>query len=197
MSLMEAIVDYLFAMAPYALGVLPFAVMWRFLRKKTFREKGIVTTAEHEIVSVIFVMFMAALISQTVIPDLSGLSPENIEIHTERLNLVPFKEIKIAFYLGGSFFLVNFIGNLVMFLPIAFFTGLLYNKSSFLKCVLLTMAFSVFVEACQLPQDRGTDIDDVILNTLGGVMGYALYLIVRKIFPGFAKRCRVSRSDKG
>lgn len=191
---MEAIVDYLFAMAPYALGVLPFAVTWRFFRKKTFKENGIITTAEHEVVSVLFVMFMAALISQTIIPDLSGLSLENIEIHTERLNLVPFKEIKIAFHLGGSFFLVNFIGNLVMFLPIAFFAGLLYNKATFLKCVLLTMAFSVFVEVCQLPQDRGTDIDDVILNTLGGVMGYALYLIIRKVFPMFAERCRVNRS---
>ena len=196
MSLMDVIVDYLFAMAPYALGALPFAAMWRFLRKKTFKKNGIITTAEHEIASVLFVMFMAALISQTVITDLSGISLENLEIHTERINLIPFKEIKIAFYLGGSFFLVNFIGNLVMFLPIAFFTGLLYNKSSFLKCVLITAAFSVFVEVCQLPQDRGTDIDDVILNTLGGVMGYALYLIVGRIFPEFTKRCRVSRSDK-
>ena len=190
---MGVIVDYLFAMAPYALGILPFAVMWRFLRKKTFKKNGIITTAEHEIASVLFVMFMAALISQTVITDLSGISLENLEIHTERLNLIPFKEIKIAFYLGGSFFLVNFIGNLVMFLPIAFFTGLLYNKATFFKCVLITTAFSVFVEVCQLPQDRGTDIDDVILNTLGGVMGYALYLIVGRIFPGFTKRCRVSR----
>lgn len=193
---MDVIVDYLFAMAPYALGALPFAAMWRFLRKKTFKKNGIITTAEHEIASVLFVMFMAALISQTVITDLSGIALENLEIHTERINLIPFKEIKIAFYLGGSFFLVNFIGNLVMFLPIAFFTGLLYNKATFLKCVLITAAFSVFVEVCQLPQDRGTDIDDVILNTLGGVMGYALYLIVGKIFPEFTKRCRVSRSDK-
>ena len=193
---MEAVVDYLVAMAPYAFGILPFAVMWRFFRKKTFKEKGIVTTTEHEIVSVLFIMFMAALVSQTIIPDLSGFSLENIEIHTERLTLVPFKEIKIAFSLGGSFFLVNFIGNLIMFLPIAFFVGLLYNKPSFLKCVLITMAFSVFVELCQLPQDRGTDIDDVILNTLGGVIGYALCFIIGKIFPEFAKRCKVSRSDK-
>ncbi len=188
---METVIDYLNAMAPYALGVVPFAVLWRFLRQRKLNQRGIGTTKEHEIVSVLFVMFMAALISQTIIPDFSMFSFSEIGINTERLNLIPFKEIRIAFSLGSSFFFVNFIGNLVMFLPIAFFVGLLYNRPTFLKCVLITAAFSVFVELCQLPQDRGTDIDDVILNTLGGVIGYVMYLIIDKAFPEFVKRCKV------
>lgn len=188
---METIIDYLVAMAPYALGAVPFGILWRFFARRKLKENGMITTKEHEIVSVLFLMFMAALISQTIVPDTFNFSLADMEINTERLNLIPFKEIKIAFSLGGSFFLVNFIGNLVMFLPIAFFVGLLYNKPTFLKCVLITMAFSVLVEACQLPQDRGTDIDDVILNTLGGVIGYIMYVIADKVFPRFSSRCKV------
>lgn len=188
---MGVIIDYFGAMLPYALGVLPLAVLWRFLRLRTLKLKGADTTKEHEIVSVLFAMFMASLISQTVIPDLSSFSFEDIHINTERLNLVPFKEIGIAFSLGGSFFLVNFIGNLVMFLPIAFFVALLYKKPGFFKCVAITALFSVFVEVCQLPQDRGTDIDDVILNTLGGVIGYIIYILFAKIFPKFTEKCKI------
>lgn len=189
---MKAIVDYFSAMLPYVLASLPFSIILRIILVKRLQTKGLKAGKERDIVWVLFVMFMVALVSQTILPDFSEISLESIKLGLERVNLIPFKEIRIAFSLKGSFFLVNFIGNIVMFLPIAFFVGLLYNKPSFLKCVLITTGFSVLVELCQLPQDRGTDIDDVILNTLGGIVGYLLYLLVDRIFPKFSKKCKVN-----
>lgn len=188
---MKAILDYFSAMLPYALSALPIGIIWRLAADKKLKAKGMNVTGEHDVISIIFLMFIIALASQTILPNFSEISLEEVYKGLERVNLIPFKEIKIAFKLGGKFFLVNFIGNIIMFLPIAYFVGLLYNKPSFVKCVFITTAVSVIVETCQLPQNRGTDIDDVILNTVGGIIGYVLYLVTKEIFPGFEKRCKI------
>ena len=190
---MNIVIDYLLHMLIYAVISLPFAIVWRKIRKKTYLKKGIETTKEHEILSVLFVMYMVALLSQTVIPkiELSGDEIRFFQSGYNEINLTVFKEIRLAIKLGGSFFLVNIIGNIVVFMPIALFVGLLYNKPSFFKCVLITTAVSVFVEACQIPQNRGTDIDDVILNTVGGIAGYVLFVIINKLFDQFGAKCKI------
>ena len=190
---MNIIIKYLLNMFPYAVISLPVAFLWRQIRKKTYLKKGIETTKEHEILSVLFVMYIVALLSQTVIPkiELNGDEIRFFQSGYNEINLTVFKEIKLAIKLGGSFFLVNIVGNIVVFMPIALFVGLLYNKPSFFKCVLITTAVSVFVEACQIPQNRGTDIDDVILNTLGGIVGYVLFIIINKLFDQFSAKCKI------
>ena len=49
---------------------------------------------------------------------------------------------------------------------------------------------SVFIETVQVFLARMVDIDDVILNTLGGVIGYVLFLLLRKIAPGFVEKVK-------
>lgn len=193
---MREALGYLVSMLPFALLSVPFSLLWRKQRKKHILKVGQETTKEHEIVSVLFIMFMSALISQTVIPEffIGGNGELLFNRGYDRINLVPFKEIKRALSVGGSFFLVNFVGNLAVFAPIAFFIALLYNKSGFFKCVSITAVCSVFVEICQIPQDRGTDIDDVILNTLGGIAGYIIYLILKIALPEFTASCKVKIS---
>ncbi len=190
---MTSIIRYLTEMLSVALISLPFALLWRKSRKKRLLQSGKETTKEHEIMSVLFIMFSAALISQTVIPEffINGDGVLTFNRGYDRINLVPFKEIYRSFGVKGTFFIINFIGNLAVFAPIAFFIALLYNESGFFKCVLITAACSVFVEICQIPQDRASDIDDVILNTLGGVLGYLIYMIIKKLLPDFTARCKV------
>lgn len=192
---MKAVLNYLVSMLPFALASVPFALLWRSIRRKSLSESSVETTTEHEVVSVLFVMFMAALISQTVIPkiEITDAGVRFFQTGYNSYNLIPFKEIKLAIRQGGTFFIVNIIGNLLVFAPIAFFTALLYNKPRIYKSVGITAAISVFVEVCQIPQDRGSDIDDVILNTLGGVLGYILYMIFARLFPKFSAACRVKR----
>lgn len=181
-------------MLPYALSAIPFALIWRTIRKRKIEKCGLKTTKEHEIVSVLFVMFIFALISQTVIPEFFINSDGAIMFNRgyDRINLIPFKEIDRALNQGGSFFIVNIIGNIAVFAPISFYMALLYNNAGIFKCVSVTALCSIFVEICQIPQDRATDIDDVILNTIGGFVGYVLYLLFAKAAPKFAKKCKTS-----
>ncbi|MDH2362490.1 VanZ family protein [Priestia megaterium] len=94
------------------------------------------------------------------------------------INLVPFYTMKdlLFHYLFGDFILNN-IGNIILFLPFGFFLPMRFRKIDNLpKSFLVGMFFSVLIEIVQLfMPNRWTDIDDVLLNTLGTGIGYRLF----------------------
>ena len=108
---------------------------------------------------------------------------------TERLNLIPFRVL--SEWLAHPF---NFFGNVLLFMPIGFFEVLLYTEYSRKKQLLRTAAvsagISLFVEVAQLFNFRVSDVDDIILNTIGGLFGCLLCMLLQKI--GF-DRTRVGR----
>ena len=73
--------------------------------------------------------------------------------------------------------LLNLVGNVVAFIPFGVFLPVLFQKCrNFFLTVLFSMEFSLCVEVIQLVGKVGIlDVDDVILNTLGGLFGYVLY----------------------
>ena len=97
---------------------------------------------------------------------------ENKE-HVNLQAFLMFKQFKIASR--------QVIGNAVMLLPLAIFIPLLSQRlSGFIPVVLICLLVSVCIELMQLVTSyRSTDIDDVILNTTGAVVGYILYLLVK------------------
>jgi len=94
----------------------------------------------------------------------------------ERINLHPFLMFK-QFRIGST--QVN--GNLVMLLPLGIYIPLLFPKlSGFLRVFIICLLVSVSIELMQLITNvRSTDIDDVILNTSGSVVGYIIYKFLR------------------
>ena len=90
-------------------------------------------------------------------------------------NFMPFLMIKEIF-LAGS-------GNIAMFIPF----GLLYpltfpNKSSFLFVLLTGASLSCSIEMIQwFMENRWSDIDDLILNTFGTVLGYGIFRGIREM----------------
>ncbi len=102
-----------------------------------------------------------------------------------RYNLVPFKEIerfwKYREELGiHSFY--NLIGNILIFVPAGFFVPILWKtKRGFVFTVCVTFWMSLIVEILQLLLRVGSfDVDDLLLNTLGGVVGYFLLTLLEK-----------------
>lgn len=110
-------------------------------------------------------------------------------------NLTPFKEIRrFIIYrrvVGLESFLLNIVGNIVGFMPCGFFLPVISRRSRrWLNTMLLSFVFSLCIETIQLVSKVGCfDVDDLILNTLGGILGYILYKIVQHI--------RVRRKRRG
>jgi glycopeptide antibiotics resistance protein len=103
-----------------------------------------------------------------------------IDTH-DHVNLQPFKTIDIYQTLGKQI-----VGNFVMLLPLGIYLPLLYTRLrkaySFFAVLLICFLVSVCIELLQLATSyRSTDIDDVILNTLGGGAGFIIYLLIKTI----------------
>ena len=78
-----------------------------------------------------------------------------------------------------------------MFLPVGFFPALLGWQPRWWKALLTGFCLSLGIEILQLFIDRGTDLDDLILNTVGTLCGYGLYGLLRRLAPGFTGRFKL------
>jgi len=99
-------------------------------------------------------------------------------------NLELFKEIE-RFYryrhqLGFKAVFLNLAGNVLGFVPFGFLTPVLFPIAKRMVSVIcLTFLLSLGFETLQLVFRVGSfDVDDLLLNTLGGILGYIVYRIV-------------------
>lgn len=194
---MEHIINYLLAMTPYMLLALPLILIFRYVRSKTLKKKGITTTILHECALILYLLFLIGLASQTIMPNITLVDgiPTLLETGRGNINLDLFKVFRqtyqIAFVRGYfPYFLINFVGNIIIFIPIGSFTPLLWHKINFLKASLVGFSMSLTIELCQLPLARGTDVDDLWLNTLGAMCGYVIYYLLEKYHPEFCQKCK-------
>lgn len=183
---MHAIIDYILNMIPYMIITIPVYLIIRLIILKSTHKK---INWYHEISLFIFVLFIAGLASHTIIPKLEFGISGNISIvknGIHRTNFIPFKVLletfnEVFINRNINYFLINFLGNIIIFMPIGFSVPLLW-KASDKKVVLIGFCSSVFIEFCQLFLSRGTDIDDLILNTVGAFLGLLVYKVLYKKF---------------
>jgi glycopeptide antibiotics resistance protein len=101
------------------------------------------------------------------------------------INIIPLKTIKQFFTSSYNWHivLVNIIGNIVAFVPMGFLLPIVFSKLFDLRRVLIVVLMATFsIEALQYVTRVGTaDIDDIILNGLGGLLGYFMLLLLKKV----------------
>lgn len=105
-------------------------------------------------------------------------------------NFIPFKEI-LRYDIRSRLFMKNVIGNMILFLPFGFFTSYYLKVEKMNLPILLTVIASISIEVVQMMIGRVFDVDDILLNVLGGTLGIALYMIFRMIsekLPSFCKK---------
>ncbi|MDR4233415.1 VanZ family protein [Priestia megaterium] len=125
-------------------------------------------------INVLFLVSILLVLRLTMFPE----SSLGIGEGKGGINLVPFYTMRdLLFHHSFSDFILNNIGNIILFLPFGFFLAMRFRKIDNLpKSFLVGMFFSVLIEIVQLfMPNRWTDIDDVLLNTLGTGIGYSLF----------------------
>ncbi len=141
-----------------------------------------------------FTIYMALLVYFLLLSDGFGRG-DGYENY--RYNLVPFLEIKrfIKYYEYIDFpsVVINLLGNIVAFMPFgALIRWVVNRKTRWYQATAYTFLFSLCVELLQLVAKVGVfDVDDLILNTLGGLMGFWIYYLLLLI------NRRRERHDKG
>ncbi|MDD3646620.1 MAG: VanZ family protein [Candidatus Gracilibacteria bacterium] len=154
-----------------------------FIWKKIKVEKIILTS--------IFYFYIISLLTVTIFPiPIQGLNEVGIYAGDNN-NYIPFLsilDILINDNLGTIIKIKQIVGNIVLFLPMGFFIPLIWkSKDYFKKALLIGLGFSFCIELLQYIISlilgfnyKVTDIDDILLNTLGFIIGFFLYKLFQK-----------------
>lgn len=128
----------------------------------------------------IYGCFMAQLLLFKYTPVTQLFSGEREPFRS--VNLIPLKEIGGYLFeanVSANLALTNVLGNIVIFVPLGLLLQLLRPKQPKLRTVGIVFLISVAVESAQFILGLGsTDVDDVILNTLGGILGVFIYALL-------------------
>ena len=99
----------------------------------------------------------------------------------EGINLIPFRTIgRFCTSIELDAFLVNIVGNIVMFMPWGFGIVLLWKKNRHVgKVLFYSFLLPLFIETMQLFIGRSVDIDDLILNFTGSCLGAIIFFLIK------------------
>ncbi len=144
---------------------------------------------------VLFVLYILFLLYFLIFSDWYGRTGIGKEY---RYNLVLFKEIRrfIEYreVLGAFAVFTNLFGNILIFVPYGFFISMASRVRGFFLTLFYSFGLSLCVEVFQLLTRVGSfDVDDLLLNTFGGILGYLLFSIcnvIRRSYYGGGKKRR-------
>lgn len=131
---------------------------------------------------ILFILYIAFLLYFLIFSDWYGRTGALSDYH---YNLVPFQEIQRFWNyreMLGWISYANLFGNVIIFIPFGFFMPMASRYRSFFLTMSYSLGLSLLVEVFQFISKVGSfDIDDIILNTIGGVVGYILFVICNAI----------------
>ncbi len=141
---------------------------------------------------ILFVLYIIFVFYFLLISEIYGRIDKMQEYH---YNLVLFREIKRFWnyreQLGMFATATNLLGNVLIFLPFGFFMAMASRYRSFLSTLIYSFALSLTIELSQLFMKVGCfDVDDLLLNTIGGILGFITFLICNVIRRNYAKKKR-------
>lgn len=188
MNAIQRIVNFIIQMlSGFMLAAALFPAVYP-LRQKRLTEKGLVSKPAREVLLALFWMFCGGMAVLTLTPPgfnwLFRWSWYLPSFSSGSVNLAPFQ----TFTQSGLILL----GNIIMFIPFGFLSALLWRGFRWPRSLILGVCITAFIECGQLFVGRAFDIDDIILNTLGVLCGYWLWLLISRLFPAFTRQFRVT-----
>ena len=139
---------------------------------------------------ILFVLYIIFVFYFLLVSEIYGRTDRMQDYH---YNLILFKEITRFWnyrkQLGMFATAANLLGNVLIFLPFGFITPMASEYRSFLGTSVYCFVLSLVIEVTQLFMKVGSfDVDDLFLNTLGGMLGYIAFTICNRIRRNYGKK---------
>lgn len=136
------------------------------------------------IVYSVFICYLAFLFKLLFLSRVSNHDAANAG---NSVNLIPFRSITDYVVSNSAnvkrFAFSNVIGNILIFVPLGGYLSLFRNKKRAISNLLLIAVASLLIEIIQgLTGIGAADIDDFILNSLGGFIGILGYKLLQLLF---------------
>ena len=160
--------NMIFVLYPLFCILLP-CMLYVLIQTKGFHRR---TNFIHMIWVFIFLYYVYLVLETTGIGTIweIGLYP-SMKLQ-EEINLIPFRD-------GIS---LSMILNVVMFMPLGFLLPLLWKEyQSLVRTAIIGFCFSCGIEFCQLFNRRVSDVDDLLMNTLGAILGWLIWIVFSRI----------------
>lgn len=125
----------------------------------------------NELLTLFFIVYILCMFQVVTFQDVSNFGSNNF---------VLFKEI-FRYSFGSRLFIKNIIGNMVMFVPYGFFVAYYVRPKNWKIELGLIFIASIVIETTQLAIGRVFDVDDILLNVVGGMAGYIIYIFLNKL----------------
>lgn len=160
--------------------ILIFIIVLSTIRICYILEKGERFVLYKEFFSLFFVIYILLLFGLVTNTDVPG----------GHNNFIPFSEI-MRYAPGSKYFYWNVVGNIMLFVPFGFFISIYLNSGKVNKPLLITFITSLTIELVQMCIGRIFDIDDILLNCVGGICGFLLFIglsAIKRHLPKFLQR---------
>ena len=95
-------------------------------------------------------------------------------------NFIPFKEM-FRYKITSRLFIKNIIGNILLYMPFGLFVASYLDVRKLYPTIILTFISSISIEIVQYLIGRVFDVDDIILNLLGGAIGALIFILFDKL----------------
>ena len=135
----------------------------RFFYLRSNREKICFYKEFFSILAIVYIFLLFQLLTKVELNQGSGY------------NLVPFTEI-FRYEIGSKLFVYNVVGNIMAFVLFGIIVSAYIKPKTALAPFLISLIVSTTVEFVQLNIGRSFDVDDIILNVVGCIIGYLLYI---------------------
>lgn len=168
-------------------------VVFSLVRVKFFSHRKINSNGFREFLLSLFAGYIAFLVIMLFMPN-SYISNSGINLTNENfdfvgnfkdritagawgVNLIPFRTIKNYIrYSGFLHTMINIVGNIIIFVPFGILIAAIFPKTRKFSCIfLISVCTSFFVEFIQFFIGRSVDIDDLMLNVCGSMIGYFIW----------------------
>lgn len=135
-----------------------------------FTRKGVIYIQLKRMLTVMFAEYLVLLLCFTII-----FREESVD---GDVRFIPYKN-----YLANNMQLLkDALMNIAMFIPVGFCTSVFLRQPKWLKITLLSATLSCCIELSQFVLSRGfCDINDVMNNMFGGLLGYWTYCLVKPV----------------
>lgn len=112
------------------------------------------------------------------------------DVYMNGTNLVPFREL-FRYPVGSENFNRQVIGNILLFMPFGFFATYYTKIKKISSISFMSILVSLTIEVVQKYIGRSFDVDDIILNVVGGILGFLVYIgldAIRKKLPSIFQK---------
>lgn len=175
--LQEVLGDFLIGIIAMAILAVCYLPVYFILRKKV--------ALSRQVAYFLFIVCVVVILTATCLLDivLSLQNGERLFATEHYLNLKPFQCWIGDWTMSVQKQYTQNVANMLMFVPLGFIFPVVFKKvRGFWRTTICMMLFSFLIEFVQYFIGRSADIDDLILNTVGGMLGFLVFCLFSKVF---------------